>query len=75
MSARANLEKAKRFIVGANFASSLVMLITFFILQKHNPSAPNYWILLAGIVFAIAGLAFIWFAKRIERRFDEANIR
>jgi LPXTG-motif cell wall-anchored protein len=51
------------------------MLITFFVLQKLNPTAPNYWLLLAGIVFAAAGIAFIAFAKKIERRFDEANIR
>lgn len=75
MSARANLNKAKKFIVGANFISAGIMLVTFFVLQKLNPTAPNYWLLLAGVIFAIAGLAFIAFAKRIERRFDEANIR
>ena len=75
MSARANFTKAKRNIVGANFVSAIIMLITFFILEKTNPGAPNYWLLLAGIVFALAGIAFLGFAKKIERRFDEANIR
>ncbi len=75
MSALDNLQKAKKYIAGANFVSSAIMIVIFFILRRINPDGESYWILVAGIVFALAGIAMIAFVKRLEKRFKDANIR
>lgn len=75
MSAFENLQKARTYIAGANFLSAAIMIITFFVLRRINPEGETFWILLAGIIFAIAGILFIAFVKRLEKKFKDANIR
>jgi len=75
MSAFENLQKAKKYVAGANFLSAVIMIVTFFVLRRISPDGDTYWILVAGIVFAIAGILFIAFVKRLEKRFKDANIR
>ncbi len=75
MSALENLQKAKKYIAGANFLSAVIMIVTFFLLRRYNPDGETYWILVAGIVFALAGILFVAFVKKLEKRFKDANIR
>ncbi len=74
MSIRDNLEKAKRYVAGANFLSAFIMLLTYFYLHIRFPEVESIWLLVAGLIFAFAGLIFIWFVKRLQTRLDKANI-
>lgn len=67
MSMNENLDRTKKIVSIANFVTALLMLGAYFILPD-NSTVDRVWFLVPAILFVIAGVAFIFFINKLQKK-------
>lgn len=61
-----NVEKAIIYVAGSNFIAGLIFILLY-------ANGGSMWFLLAGFLMGLAATAFIFLAKKFQKKLDTIN--
>jgi|GEM_PF-3227873 len=61
-----NVEKAIIYVSGSNFIAGLIFIILY-------ANGGSIWFLLAGLLMGLAAIAFIFLAKKFQKKLNEID--